>query len=371
MTDNLTASVADDPARRTAGWARWAVLGGVVAGSAVTLLVVRRQVYELVVRAKPYATRAATVSAPVLIVNRWSGDGKADTYDLCGHANRIGVRTVMLEKGDDLVRLAHDAVDSGADAVGMAGGDGSLGLVAGVAVERELPFFCIPVGTRNHFALDLGLNRDDPVAALGAVGDGEQILVDYGTANGRPFLNNVSFGVYAQAVHEPGYRADKTATLADKVARATVDAGSQARLRYSTPDGTQHERAPLLLVANNPYHFSGYPDFGRRLRLDSGMLGIAALTDLTDDTTLDVALEDLAGLHEWTTASYRVESDEPIEAGLDGEAVTFRSPLTLQLHRRALGVLVPAGTRPGLSPRHRLVAAHLADLAETAGIGEA
>ena len=50
----------------------------------------------------------------------------------------------------------------------MAGGDGSLGAVAQVAIERELPFVCVPFGTRNHFARDLGLDRNDPIAALAA-----------------------------------------------------------------------------------------------------------------------------------------------------------------------------------------------------------
>ena len=50
----------------------------------------------------------------------------------------------------------------------MAGGDGSLAAVAEVAIERDLPFVCIPFGTRNHFARDLGLDRDDPLGALAA-----------------------------------------------------------------------------------------------------------------------------------------------------------------------------------------------------------
>ena len=45
----------------------------------------------------------------------------------------------------------------------MAGGDGSQAMVATVAAEFGLPMVVVPAGTRNHLALDLGLDRDDVV----------------------------------------------------------------------------------------------------------------------------------------------------------------------------------------------------------------
>jgi diacylglycerol kinase family enzyme len=341
-----------------------------VAGLAVAGAFWRHQVRALVRRARPYVRKSSSVENPTLIINRWSGDGKAEKYGLAEAAEKLGVRTVMLERGDDLVQLAHDAISAGADAIGMAGGDGSLGLVAGVAVERGVPFFCVPVGTRNHFALDLGLDRDDPLSALEALRKGEEILIDYATANGRPFLNNVSFGVYAQAVHTEGYREEKASTLADTVGRASADVEAQAALRYVTPDGRTHERAPLLLVSNNLYHYSGYPDYGRRLRLDSGKLGISAITNLPEGDVASMRLDQIRSLQEWEAASYRIESDEPILAGLDGEALQFASPLNLQIQPKGLNVLVPAGTRPGYVPTGEVVAAKLLDLAETAGLAD-
>jgi len=144
---------------------RWALaiafLSGVVAAGAFW----RREVRALVARAKPYVRKRARVDSPALIINRWSGDGRAERVGLADAARSAGVRVIMPERGDDLTQLAHDAISAGADAIGMAGGDGSLGLVATVAIERGVPFFCVPVGTRNHFALDLGLDRDDPLLA--------------------------------------------------------------------------------------------------------------------------------------------------------------------------------------------------------------
>jgi diacylglycerol kinase family enzyme len=341
-----------------------------VAGLAVAGAFWRRQVQALLRRARRYARKSSSVKNPTLIINRWSGDGKAEKYGLAEAAEKLGVTTIMLERGDDLVQLAHDAISTGADAIGMAGGDGSLGLVAGVAVERGVPFFCVPVGTRNHFALDLGLDRDNPLSALEALRKGEEILIDYATANGRPFLNNVSFGVYAQAVHTEGYREEKASTIAATVSKASADVEAQAALQYETPDGRTHGRAPLLLISNNPYRYSGPPDYGRRFRLDSGKLGISAITDLREGDVASMRLDQIRSLHEWETASYRIESDEPILAGLDGEAMQFESPLNLQIQPKGLKVLVPAGTRPGYVPAGEVVAARLLDLAETAGLAD-
>src|ERR1700748_209442 len=100
-------------------------------------------------------------------------------------------------------------VAGGADLLGVAGGDGTQALVADVAVEHGLPFLVISAGTRNHFALDLGLDRDDPSKCLDALIDGVELHVDLGVVNGRPFVNTVSFGAYAALVQSPEYRADK------------------------------------------------------------------------------------------------------------------------------------------------------------------
>lgn len=356
--------------RRSGRTLAFVLAAAFVAGLAVAGAFWRRQIQMLVRRARPYERRRSKVRKPTLIINRWSGDGKAEKYGLADAAGKLGVTTIMLERGDDLVQLAHDAISAGADAIGMAGGDGSLGLVAGVAVERGVPFFCVPVGTRNHFALDLGLDRDDPLSALAALQEGEEILIDYATANGRPFLNNVSFGVYAQAVHTEGYREEKASTITETVSEARADVEAQAALRYVTPDGRSHERAPLLLISNNRYHYSGYPDYGRRFRLDSGKLGVSAITNLPEGDVASMRLDEIRSLHEWETASYRIESDEPILAGLDGEALQFASPLHLKVQPKGLTVLVPAGTRPGYVPPGEVVAARLLDLSETAGLAE-
>ena len=278
----------------------------------------------------------------------------------------------MLERGDDLVDLANQAIDEGADAIGMAGGDGSLGLVAGVAAERDVPFFCVPVGTRNHFALDLGLDRDDPLAALDAVTDGDELRIDHGTVGDRVFVNNVSLGVYAAAVHQEGYRGEKVKTIAEVVTEAAADPSKVEGIHLTGPDGQRYSRVPMLLISNNPYVMSGPPDFGRRTRLDGGSLGIAAATNFPDPSTVTlVTIADLAGWHEWTDELLVIESDEPeIMTGVDGEALRFPAPLEVRAHGRRLRVLVPSGVRPGYLGRPEQRAAKLLDYGGLSGASD-
>jgi diacylglycerol kinase family enzyme len=336
---------------------------GMTAGAAIAAVFMRRQLLALAMRAQPYVRRRSRISHPALIVNRWSGDGKAERFGLVDAARDVGIKVIMLERGDDITELAREAIDAGADAIGAAGGDGSLGLVAGVAIERDLPFFCIPVGTRNHFALDLGLDRDNPLTALDAISNGEEVLIDYGLAGDRPFLNNVSFGVYAEAVHRDEYRENKERTIATVLREMEAGNDNGTAIRFTTPQGAHAERTAMTIVSNNPYVFSGRPDYGRRLRLDTGTLGI---TVVARGTSVDGTTG--AGIRQWAADHLRLESDQPILAGLDGEALTFESPLDLVVRARGLRVLLPVGTKPGYVPPREALAAELVGLARLAGV---
>ena len=119
----------------------------------------------------------------------------------------------------------------------MAGGDGSQAIVAAIAAERGLPYACIPAGTRNHFALDLGVDRDDVVGALDAFVDGGERVVDLAEVNGRVFVNNVSLGLYAEAVQQQEYRDAKIRTLLDTVPDMLGPGGSELDLRWTGPGG--------------------------------------------------------------------------------------------------------------------------------------
>src|SRR5262249_15740823 len=132
----------------------------------------------------------------LLIVNPRSGNRDPTADDLAEEAGRLGIEVHALREGEDPAKVARAAH---AEVLGVAGGDGSLARIAGVALERDLPLVCVPFGTRNHFARDLGLDRSDPFAALHAFRGAER-RIDVGRASTRVFLNNVSLGLYAQLV---------------------------------------------------------------------------------------------------------------------------------------------------------------------------
>ena len=179
---------------------------------------------------------------PVLLCNPWSGGGKVERFGLVSLAHELGVETVMLDRGLDLEQLARDAVARGADCLGMAGGDGSQALVASIAVEHALPFVCVSAGTRNHFALDLGLNRDDPRESMYAFRDAEERKVDYATANDRFFVNNVSLGVYAKIVQEESYRDAKVETTKSLLPEMLGRQAEPFDLQFTTPDNERRRR---------------------------------------------------------------------------------------------------------------------------------
>lgn len=351
---------------------RVGLAAGFVAGGAAATWLGRRQLTRAISAGRRYVRRPSSVQRPVLIVNRWGGDGTAERCGLLAEAQARGVETVVLERGDDLRRLAEDAVARGADAIGMAGGDGSLGLVAAVAIERDLPFFCVPVGTRNHFALDLGLDRDDPLAALAALRGGDELRIDYGLVGDRVFLNNASFGLYAEAVQRPEYRGQTAATIMQAVVEAFNSKERRPDVRFTSPDGREHTTAAALLVSNNPYVFSGPPDFGRRERLDGGVLGIGAMAEAPPGEA-DASPGPIPGLAmgEWEATSYRVDAaGGTLAVGVDGEALELPAPADLRIIPGMLRMLVPSGTRPGyLTPRDR-AAIHLLDVISLAGAPE-
>ena len=151
---------------------------------------------------------------PFLIMNPRSGGGKVTKFGLQEKARALGAEVALLAGPGivDIASLARQAVADGADLLGVAGGDGTQALVAGIAAEHDLPFLVISAGTRNHFALDLGLDREDPATRLDGLTDGEELRVDLGIISDRTFVNNASFGVYAEVVQSPAYRDDKRGT---------------------------------------------------------------------------------------------------------------------------------------------------------------
>ncbi len=292
----------------------------------------------------------------VLLINPKSGGGKAERFDLPGQARARGVESIVLERGDDLLELAERAVRDGAEVIGMAGGDGSQALVATVAMRHDVAHVCIPAGTRNHFALDLGLDRDDVVGALDAFTDGVERRIDLARVNDRVFVNNASLGVYAQVVQSDAYRDAKLSTWLQMVPELLGPGAAPIDLTFEGPDATEYADAPLVLVSNNPYQLTHIAGAGTRSRLDTGRLGIAAvrIRNAVDVAEL-VALETIGqterfrGLLQWSQPEFEIRSGSPVAVGLDGEALVLEPPLRFVSLPGALRVRLPRHAA-GVSP---------------------
>jgi diacylglycerol kinase family enzyme len=308
-------------------------------------------------------------SHPVLLCNPWSGGGKVERFGLVDVAAKLGVETVMLAPGLDLEQLARDAVARGADCLGMAGGDGSQALVASIAVEHGLPFVCVSAGTRNHFALDLGLDREDPRNSMYAFRDAVERRIDYATVNDRFFVNNVSLGVYAKIVQEDAYRDAKVDTTKALLPEMLGRQAEPFDLQFTTPEGTEVDGAILVMVSNNPYVIGASPDNAERRRLDSGQLGVFAVNTRTGAETARLMTAQALGQrsrspfwHEFTATDFEVRSRAGTAfAGIDGEALELPTPLRFQIHPGGLNLLVPTGNVEAAAQR-RARDVHVGDL---------
>ncbi|MBS1891836.1 MAG: diacylglycerol kinase [Actinobacteria bacterium] len=284
-------------------------------------------------------------SHPVLFFNPLSGGGKARRFNLAEEARRRGIEPIELDWSRDLRELVAEALTAGADALAMAGGDGSQAIVAEIAAAEELPYACIPAGTRNHFALDLGVDRDDVVGALEALVDGRERRVDLAEVNGRVFVNNVSLGLYADAVRQDGYRDAKLQTLLAVAPTGLGDGPEAPSIRWREADGRRAEGAVALLVSNDVYRLGTMIGSGTRPRLDEGVLGVATVRVEPGPGGVSARF----ALRQWSSPGFTVEGEAPVAAGIDGESATLTPPIRFESRPGALHVRI-ARAHPGASP---------------------
>jgi diacylglycerol kinase family enzyme len=264
---------------------------------------------------------------PFLLINPRSGSGSPSADELAEAARERGVEPYHLEPGDDPRQLA---LRSGAEIVGMAGGDGSLAAVAAAALETGASFVCVPFGTRNHFARDAGLDRDDPVAALAAFDGGREKRIDVGRVCGRLFLNNVSFGAYAGLVHRREHHRRRGETLAR--AKALLAVARQRHRLHARVDGEDTD-ARVLLVGNNRYELDLFT-LGARARLDAGTLDLWAAAGWWP-----------TAWEERVAPTFRIElPGRQAAVAIDGEPALLEPPLELESLAGALRLLVPERT---------------------------
>ena len=361
--------------RRDAGLvAAIVILALVSVGSARVAL--RR---EVALRRAARGVRVPPSEHPVLMVNPGSGEGKAYRAGVIETAERKQLAVVVLRAGEDLARLAEQAIANGADALGTAGGDGSQAVVAHVAARAQVPLVCVPSGTRNHFGVDLGIDVHNPAAALDAFDEALEYRVDLGLiVDGagveRAFVNNVVMGIYGRAVQAPRYRVAKRDTVLDVFVEFAGTAAFD--LRLGGPDGSFVPAPDLLFVGNNPYRLSIAAGFGTRPRLDTGELGIVSVridhpSQLPRLAALGVSrrARRFRDWTEWSAPELTVDADEPVEAGVDGEAVVLVPPIRFRTLPEAVRVRLPLAPRSGPGGRLRRIPLPLTALGRLARHG--
>ena len=214
-----------------------------------------------------------------------------------------------------------------------------------MALEAGLPFVCVPAGTRNHFALDLGVDRHDLVGALDAFTDAVERQIDVAEVNGRLFLNNLSLGIYGDAVQRPGYRDAKLRTILETVREVRGPSGGAPGLRVVDDLGREHRDPAVVLVSNNPYALERPVVTGTRPTLASGRLGVLLLDSPSEARG--------APGRTWAATAVSIDAADPVGAGVDGEAVELQPPLRVAIRPAALRVRI-SSHHPGVSPSGRL-----------------
>jgi diacylglycerol kinase family enzyme len=351
--------------RRGAARVLGLAVGVVGLGTAVLLLIGDRLLEQLLVAAalvlgvvcaraafgvREHLPQVAAPQRPVLFFNPKSGGGKAARFKVADEARARGIEPIELGPPWDLEQIVRDAVAGGADGLAMAGGDGSQAIVAAIAAELDLPYACVPAGTRNHFALDLGVDRDDVVGALDAFVDGGERRVDLAEVNGQVFVNNVSLGLYADAVQRTGYRDAKLRTILDTVPEVLGPEGTGLDLRWTGPGGQHHGSGAAILVSNNRYRLGRAVGSGTRPRIDDGLLGVTVVGAPTGGGE---GHRPQRPWREWTTPAFEVQAEHSVPAGIDGEAAQLQPPLRFGIRAGVLRVRI-ASQHPGASPSARL-----------------
>lgn len=265
-------------------------------------------------------------------MNPRSGGGKVNRFGLVKRAEQLGAQVAVTSADQGAATLARLAVEQGATVLGVAGGDGTVSAVAAVAAGTHRPLVVVPAGTRNHFARDLGLDPDDLVGALDAFTDALEASIDLGDVNSRPFLNNVSLGVYGTAVQRDSYPDAKARTLLETVAEVLGPSAALPGVRLVDDFGVVHSDPALILVSNNPYGMNLPGRTGMRPVLDSGQLGVLVLSRPGGASRRPG--------HEWTTRSLDVTAGDVVTAGLDGEAVRLDPTVHFAIRPRALRVRI-------------------------------
>lgn len=317
----------------------------------VIIGILRNRYWQELRKSGETSGKTAHFRHPILIVNPKAGNGRAIKADIPELAKKQGINVVVTKKGDNIEALARQAARAGADVIGISGGDGSIGAAAKVALEFNLPLVVLPGGTRCHFARDLGLDPNRIADSLAGF-TGTERRIDVANINDRIFLNNASFGLYADIVAHPEYREHKM-EVSRKVLGSIATGDQKPYDLQFQHNNTKFKQAVQVLISVNSYNTVNISELGHRERLDGGVLQVTAVTRLNDalvktllqPTTLNKLskLKSLPDFHQWEATKFEVTSSaKTLHVGVDGETETYNTPVVIKIMSAALRIFVPA-----------------------------
>jgi len=294
----------------------------------------------------------------ITLVNKSGGSFTEGIAERIGEAlAAAGVDSeIVLVEGKDCAARAADHVKKGVELIIAAGGDGTMGSVAGELAGSKAVMGIMPLGTLNHFARDLGIPFDIAEAAK-VIAQAKTRKVDIAEVNGHTFINNASIGLYPLMVMDRDgqrKRLGRSKRLAMLVASLrTMARFHSRRLTLSTDGGEAKVDTPLLFVGNNDYRIDlGAP--GQRESVEDGRLSVFVMRKKTRTGFIAASVRalfnrarsddmvELKDVERLTVASRRTA----LAVSLDGEVVGAAPPLVYKIRKKALRVIAPVAKNP-------------------------
>ena len=271
---------------------------------------------------------------PVLFYNPRSGGGKAERLGLAAEARARGIEPVELAPGEDLAELVRDAVSRGADALAMAGGDGSQAIVAAIAAEHSLPYACVPRvpatisrSTSASTATTSSARSTRLSTAASASSTWPRSTAGCSSTTSRS-------GSTGRPCSDPSTATRSCERCSTRSPTWSVPSAREQALRWTDPDGGQCESRRDVLVSNNRYRLGKLIGSGTRPHLDDGLLGIVVVGEQRRACPPTQAPRPW---REWTAPSFTVQAGERVPAGIDGEAAQLEPPLRFRTGRAREG----------------------------------
>lgn len=280
----------------------------------------------------------------VILVNPSSGNGRGPGPDDVARVFRA--HRVECCEPSDLTTRFEVALEERPDFVGVAGGDGSVNAAVSVlGGTTGVPLLIVPLGTRNHFARQMGIDTLD--AAMEALSGERTRRVALGEVRGRHFVNNASIGVYPMLVRRRHTHARRVPGALANIA-AAWDLLRHGR-RIGVQVASQVHPAWMLFVGNGRYGDNIF-DLTDRSGLDESVLDVRLVRADGRFSRLRVVGALLSGSlsksrlvhrHVAATADFDVQAGR-VEVAYDGEVELMEPPLTFASHPEALTVFTNA-----------------------------